>query len=82
MTKGLWGVEVAVVLWWACGPFCHSLAAWLALEKTYQAFSFETFCNLPFKTTIKLVSRNKLLVHLSPLKLDAVLGMVTAIQKK
>lgn len=44
--------------------------------------SFEMFCNLPFKTTIKLVSQTKLLVHLSPLKLDAFLGMVTAIQKK
>lgn len=36
----------------------------------------------PLKTTIKVVSQIKLHVQLSPLKLDALLGKATTIQKK
>lgn len=82
VTKGLGGVEVAIKPWGACGLLCRSLAAWLGLDKTVRPSFFEMFYNLPFKTTVKLVSQLKLLVRLSRLKLDALLGVVTAIQKK
>lgn len=47
----------------------------------YQTFSLEIFYNLPFQTAVELVSQLKLLVCSSPLKLGALLGLVTAIQK-
>lgn len=41
----------------------------------FLTFFLKTFYNLPFKATINLVFKMKLLVYFSPLNLDAFVGM-------
>lgn len=57
------------------GSSCPALTAQLGLGKTFLTFFLKTFCNLPFKATINLVFQMKLLVYVSPLNLDAFVGM-------